>query len=238
MLRQWLDECRNLLRQKRKIENAAKDWQASGQKTDYLLSKKRLKEAKDFQKEQKEKYPLAELAASFVAQSSKHQRRESIKFLGLFLIIPLIGTAIGGYFVVRELLLNADKTLIQNCEGKEYCHGRIQALERLVEAKRSLKSYNLVGANLSRANLSRANLSRANLESANLESAYLIRVQNLTFSQIKSACYWEKAIYKGNWDDKAYKWQVYEEANQEFIKQLKQDKASDPKKTVDCSRWE
>lgn len=34
LLRQWLDECRDKLRQKRKIEDAASEWQASGQKTD------------------------------------------------------------------------------------------------------------------------------------------------------------------------------------------------------------
>ena len=43
LLRQWLDECREQLRQKRKIEDAAQDWQASGKKTDYLLSKKKSK---------------------------------------------------------------------------------------------------------------------------------------------------------------------------------------------------
>ena len=289
LLRQWLDECRDLLRQKRKIEDAAKDWQSSGQKADYLLSKKRLKEAKDFEKEQQKKYPLSELAASFVAKSSKHQRRESIKYLGIFLIIPLIGTAIGGYFVVKEINLNADKRLIQDCTGQKYCHGRIQALERLVKAKRSLKSYNLVRANLEsaylvranlesanlasaylesanlvraylesanlasanlasanlfranlvRANLASANLFRANLASANLASANLIESKNLIPSQIKLACYWEKAIYKGHFDNKNFfKWIVDDKANQQYIEALKQDKASDPKKPVDCSEWE
>ena len=173
LLRQWLDECRDLLRQQRKIEDAAKEWQASGQKTDYLLSKKRLKEAKEFQREQQEKYPLSELAANFVAKSSKYQRREQIKSLGIFLIIPLIGTVMVGYFVVREIQLNADKRLIRECQGKEYCHGRIEALERLVKAKKSLKSYNLSDANLELANLELANLHGADLSRANLRIADL-----------------------------------------------------------------
>ncbi len=173
LLRQWLKQCRDLLRQKRKTEDAAKEWQSSGQKTDYLLSKKRLKEAKDFQKEQKEKYPLSELAASFIAKSINYQRNERIKSLSIFLIIPLIGTAIGGYFIVREIQLNADKKLIRECQGEEHCDGRIEALERLVKAKRSLKSYNLSSAHLYGAHLSSAHLYGANLQSANLYGAYL-----------------------------------------------------------------
>ena len=124
-----------------------------------------------------------------------------------------MGTAIGGYFIVREIQLNSDKRLIQNCEEKVYCPGRIEALERLVKAQRSLKSYNL-------------------------ESAILIESKNLTYSQIKSACYWAKAIYKGHYDDKNYKWIVDEKANQQYIQKLKQDQASEPQEPVDCSIWE
>ena len=142
-LRQWLNDDRENLNKQRKIEYAAQEWQVSGHKTDYLLSKKRLRESKEFQKEQQKKYSLSELAKDFIARSTKYQKRERIKSLGLFLIIPLIGTAIGGYFVVREILLNADKRLIQSCVEQKHCPGRIQALERLVQAKRSLKSYNL-----------------------------------------------------------------------------------------------
>ena len=44
------------------------------------------------------------------------------------------------------------------------------------------------------------------LPRANLKNANLIEARNLTPPQIKSACYWEKAFYKGNWDNKNYKW--------------------------------
>ncbi len=222
------------------------------------MSKKRLKEAKNFQKEQQEKYPLSKLAVNFVSKSNKYQRRETIKFFGVFLIIPLIGTVIGGYFIVREINLNADKKLIRECEGKKSCHGRIEALERLVKAKRSLKSYNLYRADLYRAHLYRADLYHAylnfvtlygaklydadlrsaDLRSANLSNANLVEAKNLTPSQIKLACYWEKAIYKGNWDKEKRKWIVDEKANKEYIDQLKKDKASEPKEPVDCSYWE
>ncbi len=191
LLRQWLDESRDQLRQKQKIEDTAQKWQKSGQKIEYLLSKKRLRLARDFQKEQQEKYPLSELAVSFIARSSKYQRNERIKSVGLLLLIPLIGTTIGGYFVVREIPLNADKRLIRDCEGKEDCPGRIEALARLVEANRSLKSYNLESANFKSVNLSdaalgSANLGDATLESANLKSATL-ESANLESANLKSA---------------------------------------------------
>ena len=70
----------------------------------------------------------------------------------------------------------------------------------------------------------------------NLENSYLIEVQNLTFSQIKLACNWELAFYKGHYDKENVKWIVYDQDNQEYIQQLKQDKNSDPQIPVDCSR--
>ncbi|MGK7950519.1 MAG: pentapeptide repeat-containing protein [Xenococcaceae cyanobacterium] len=277
LLRQWLDECREQLRQKRKIEDAAQEWQISGQKTEYLLSQKRLHSAKEFQKEQQEKYPLSELASSFVDESGVNQINELIKSFGLFFIIPLIGTAIGGYFIFNEILLNADNKLIQDCVQKRHCLGRLQALERLIKAKKDLRFYNLSGTNLEKANLIdanlpgidfvnsdlenvnlinanlysadlvstnfknanliNANLENANLINANLENAKLVNTQNLTSSQIKSACDWEEAIYKGRYDNKKFQWIINEKANQQYIKELKQDKASDPKQSVDCSRW-
>jgi len=73
------------------------------------------------------------------------------------------------------------------------------------------------------ADLRKANLRSANLRSANLNRANLIKAKKLTPSQIKSACNWEKAIYK--------------EANQQYIDRLFKDKASDPSEPVDCSQW-
>ena len=93
-------------------------------------------------------------------------------------------------------------------------------------------------ANLSHTYFYRANFARANLYRANLEGAYLIEAQNLTNFQIKSACNWSKAIYKGVWSVDRAKWVVDEKANQQFIQQIQQDKESDPKTPVDCSEWE
>ncbi|MEM8720147.1 MAG: pentapeptide repeat-containing protein [Cyanobacteria bacterium P01_G01_bin.39] len=174
-LGQWLNEDRENLNKQRSIEDDAKQWDDNRQNTDYLLKNKRLGAAKEFQQEQHQKYPLSDLAREFIARSSKHQRNERVKSLGLFLIIPLIGTVIGGYFLVREIQLNAAHQLIQECPEKiPNCSGRIEALERLTNAKRSMKSYNLERANLGSANLESANLKSAYLLGADLEDANLI----------------------------------------------------------------
>ena len=96
---------------------------------------------------------------------------------------------------------------------------------------------NLYLANLSDTYFYRTDFERANFYSANLRGAYLIEAKNLTPAQIKSACYWEQAIYRGIWDVDHFKWVRDRKANQQFIQQLKQDKSSNPSKAVDCSMW-
>ena len=100
-----------------------------------------------------------------------------------------------------------------------------------------LSSASLKSANLESATLKFANLESTDLEEANLKDASFIRVNNLTYSQIKSACNWDKAVYKSNWDDNKRTWIVDERANRQYITRLKRDKASDPKEPVDCSNW-
>ena len=91
------------------------------------------------------------------------------------------------------------------------------------------------------ADLKEANLSEANLQEANLKKAKLNEAKNLTNQQIKSACFWDQAKYKGEWDwDKETKiWlpknDQAELENTNFIEDLKKDKSSDPEEPVDCS---
>ena len=71
------------------------------------------------------------------------------------------------------------------------------------------------------ADLYAANLERANLEDADLLDTNLIDVKNLTPSQIKSANFWEDAIYQGYFDEEKLKWVVFEEFNQQFIERIR-----------------
>lgn len=93
-------------------------------------------------------------------------------------------------------------------------------------------------ANLSHTYFYRANFDRANLYRANLKGAHLIEAQNLTPKQIKSACNWKTAVYKGVWSSKEGKWVVDKQANAQFIQQLKHDKKSNSLQKIDCSQWD
>ncbi|MCZ8119706.1 MAG: pentapeptide repeat-containing protein [Microcystis sp. LE18-22.4A] len=100
-----------------------------------------------------------------------------------------------------------------------------------------LSRTNLRGVNLNRANLNRANLDGANLNGAFLEEANLNGAEGLNPEQIKSACFWEKAIHRGAyWDTDKQLWVAADrEANQREIEKLKRDKNSDPPNPIDCN---
>ena len=102
----------------------------------------------------------------------------------------------------------------------------------------NLQQAKLWRANLQEADLRSANLQDADLSSANLQDAILVKVENLTSTQIKSACNWQAAIYKGKLNDEKNTFVAIEPDNTNFIEELKQDKSSDPKEPLDCSRWE
>ncbi len=96
---------------------------------------------------------------------------------------------------------------------------------------------NLKEANLKGANFKGALLKEAILEGANLDGAILVGVKDLNqiFKQIKSACNWDKAIYKGEWNKEEKTWVAIDPDNTNFIKKIEND--TDPKEPPDCSRW-
>ena len=87
-------------------------------------------------------------------------------------------------------------------------------LEKADLEKATLWEAKLWRANLKKADLRGADLEEADLWSANLEKANFTDAKNLTPKQIKSARFWEKAIY--NEED--------ESENQKYIQELKKDK--------------
>ena len=115
--------------------------------------------------------------------------------------------------------------------------GRRWQRENLVGLSAPNKAY-LAKILLCDANLRGANLQDAYLRWANLQQAILIKLKNLTSNQIKSACFWQKAIYRGEWNYEKKTYVAIEPDNTNFIEELKKDKSSDPKDPVDCSRWE
>ncbi|EPF19694.1 MAG: pentapeptide repeat-containing protein [Microcystis aeruginosa Ma_MB_F_20061100_S19] len=105
----------------------------------------------------------------------------------------------------------------------------------LIEAE--LNRANLYRANLYRAILDGADLNRANLNGANLNGANLNGAEGLNPEQIKSACFWEKAIYtESKWDEDTELWVAADpKANQREIDKLKRDKNSDMPNPIDCN---
>jgi anion-transporting ArsA/GET3 family ATPase len=109
-----------------------------------------------------------------------------------------------------------------------------QAGDNLAETTDSnkIKILDLSGTNLRGANLNGAKLIRAKLIGANLNGA-----EDLHPEQIKSACFWEKAIHtQAMWDGDKQLWVAADpKANQREIEKLKRDKNSDPPNLIDCT---
>ncbi|NER06467.1 MAG: pentapeptide repeat-containing protein [Okeania sp. SIO3C4] len=104
-------------------------------------------------------------------------------------------------------------------------------------SKANLSKADLSEADLSVANLSEADLSVANLSEANLYRAYLFGAKNLSNAQIKLACNWKEAIYVNSTIFGDTFIPMDKQANQEKIKEIEQDKDSDPKNPPDCFMW-
>jgi uncharacterized protein YjbI with pentapeptide repeats len=79
----------------------------------------------------------------------------------------------------------------------------------------------------------------ANLFGANLSGAKLPDAENFSNQQIKSACFWEKAIYiDAKWNQTEERWiPVDEKANQNKIEEIRKDETSNPKNTPNCDGW-
>ncbi|MEH2156115.1 nSTAND1 domain-containing NTPase [Nostoc sp.] len=175
LLRKWIEESRDILRQKRKIEAAAIEWRDRRRVKDYLLQGKRLREVKDFQKQQTENSRLSDLAIEFIQASVRQRRNNRFQSIAFFLIIPLGLSVYVGIVVEESIRINQLWQTVDAARGKKDSDARIQALEKLIQGGESLVKKNFSGANLRDADLRRADLSRANLRDADLRRADLSR---------------------------------------------------------------
>ena len=177
LLRGWLDEDRQNLRQQRWIEDRAIEWQGSEKAKEFLLSGKQLKEARKFQQQQVDRFALSELVARFL-QISKNQQIKGWAFVALvYVAIPISVAVVLGGFAIRSWYLERQWAVLNRCTIEQTkdgeCGGRIEALRTLINAKVNLQSINLSSADLRSADLSNANLYNANLYNANLYNADL-----------------------------------------------------------------
>ena len=83
-----------------------------------------------------------------------------------------------------------------------------------------LQKAGLISAKIQNIHLKQANLQKAYLRGANLQESILIETKNLTPKQIKSACFWNRAIYKGKWDKEEQTYIAIEPDNTNYIKRM------------------
>ncbi|MGR3279347.1 nSTAND1 domain-containing NTPase, partial [Acaryochloris marina NIES-2412] len=89
LLRQWIEQNRDLLRKQRRIEASAIAWRNQGQKSGYLLQGLPLIDAIQFKKEQGNTFPLSDNGHTFIQKSLRQKRLNRLK-TGAWLIIPAL----------------------------------------------------------------------------------------------------------------------------------------------------
>ncbi|MBD2058120.1 pentapeptide repeat-containing protein [Oculatella sp. FACHB-28] len=192
----WLDNCRDSIRQQRKIEASAEEWQATGCKRGYLLQGPQLSEAVRFRKHVKQ-FPLSKQAELFVVKSLWSQRISRLWLL-IFLVVPalVVESALREARIDR-LYVDAQGTdrsrqrqavtaLLEGCSREASSRLFPYLADRFFGDCRSLANRNLRGADLSVADLSVADLRGADLRVANLKIANLSGA-NLSGAELSNA---------------------------------------------------
>ncbi|NEQ50781.1 MAG: TIR domain-containing protein [Leptolyngbya sp. SIO3F4] len=214
LLRQWIETNRDSLRQQRRIEASAETWQEHNHSKGYLLQGFPLKEARRFQKQQSDTFPLSDSAGIFLKKSIRQQQWNYLKIASLVILFaPIFDYSlhqqkVDGYY---SKLNGANKDeerasvtfLTQNCRQRKgeltgYLTERTtgQYCRSLAHRTFSRKA-NLSGANLYSAILDNAILDSANLDSANLYSAYLYSA-NLYSANLYSAILDSAILHRAN----------------------------------------
>ncbi|MBD3887380.1 pentapeptide repeat-containing protein [Phormidium tenue FACHB-886] len=215
-IREWLDGQRDLIRQQRRINALAQEWEKQGKKRGYLLQGRQLDDAHSFQKRYAETLPLAEHAAEFVRKSLR-QRWLNRAAVASFLILPLL--VVDGF--LREEAVKRDyatlrgedvsgkpeaaQALVKGCGNLqssvapywlypvgERVFGTCRMLELRNLAKTNLISADLDGADLDGANLTNADLTDAKLRDASLNGA------NLTNASLTGAYFYDADFTNAN----------------------------------------
>jgi uncharacterized protein YjbI with pentapeptide repeats/KaiC/GvpD/RAD55 family RecA-like ATPase len=172
-LRQWVNENRERLIQKRKIETAAVEWRDKNKSKDYLLVGKQLNEAKAFQKQKNISLAPSDLVGEFIVNSIKYRRSNRLKLVG-FGFIPIVALVVFlGFTAKRQMEISRHWNTVEAAKGQRDSLARIAALQQLVKLGVPLNNIPLENANFQNANLEGANFQEANLKSANLKSANL-----------------------------------------------------------------
>jgi uncharacterized protein YjbI with pentapeptide repeats len=186
----WLNGKRDLIRQQRKIEAAAEEWDTQKRKRGYLLQGRQLADVNRFRKQQAEQFPLSRKAEDFIRKSLRQRNLSRLWLLGLLVIPALIlefylrEAKIKGYYASfsgsdglakRHAVLNLRSGCLKRSTSDwmpEYImERRFGSCRDLIF--QNLRNADLRGLDLSDIELTLADLSGALLNGANLRSALL-----------------------------------------------------------------
>ncbi|UJB72983.1 pentapeptide repeat-containing protein (plasmid) [Acaryochloris sp. 'Moss Beach'] len=199
LLRQWIEQNRDLLRKQRRIEASAISWRNQGQKSGYLLQGLPLIEAIQFNKNQAETFSLSDNGRAFIQKGVRQRRLNRLK-TSAWLIVPALILLVVVENSLREAGIKQDfarldgkggyeekqavESLVRGCKRQqeftwipnyltERLFGNCRSLVKAPLVDSSLSSADLSSADLRRADLRRADLTGADLSGANLNSADL-----------------------------------------------------------------
>lgn len=173
LLRQWLDERRDVLRQQRKIEAAAEEWRDRKKANGYLLQGRQLTEAQRFLKQQANILNISSLTEEFLRRSIRSRRISRLRLLGFSLIIPVAVSIWVRGPVTKYLGLLPHWQVLRVSEAGDDSPSLLRSLETLNKADQSLRRINLPQSNLRGIDLRRAYLDRAIFTGANFEGSLL-----------------------------------------------------------------
>lgn len=99
-LREWLNENRDIIRRRREIDAAAKEWETHGKSkhSAYLLHGPKLNTAEDYLNNYADKVPLSNLAQEFIKKSIKYRRKQRYILIGTVTMVIFVLAGIAFYF--------------------------------------------------------------------------------------------------------------------------------------------
>lgn len=180
-LKDWLDTYKESLRKKRKIEEAARDWQNHNQSKDYLLQGRSLRDAKEFIDNFKESdLKVSALSLKLVKVSLRNQKIALLKSLTLYSLLP-------GFIVFHALIIfkTNEISVKDDCKPDLGIRELLQYIWWTGNAK-SLADRNFCKENLSGIKLTGVNMPRCNFNLSNVFNTSF-RNSNLSFSTFQGA---------------------------------------------------
>jgi uncharacterized protein YjbI with pentapeptide repeats len=176
-LREWLDVQGESLSKKRKIEDASLEWKNRNKSKDYLLQGRILRDAKEFQKTQKDnpETSLSVDAKEFMKASVKKETSRGFKLVSIFLVFPLIGTLILVHF---QILARANAILSRDdCNPDSQIKTLLEYMWWTKSADRlgglKLCGENLLGVRLPSSVITNSDFQNSNLSNADFNGAIL-----------------------------------------------------------------